>query len=60
MVMLATGCAATSDGSDDVSSPDAQGDAQDANIAGDPLAMPKPLVMFLRTQSWGSHQRRTG
>jgi hypothetical protein len=55
MVMLATGCAATSDGADDVSSPDAQGDAEDEIIAADPLAMPKPLVAYLRTQSWGTH-----
>jgi hypothetical protein len=55
MVMLATGCAATSDSPDDVSSADPQGDAADDIIAADPLAMPKPLVTFLRTQSWGSH-----
>ena len=55
MVMLATGCAATSDSADDVSSPDPQGDAQDEVIAADPLAMPKPIVTFLRTQDWGTH-----
>lgn len=55
LVMLATGCAATSDPADDVSSPDPQGDAQDEVIAADPLAMPKPLVTFLRTQDWGTH-----
>ena len=55
MVMLATGCAASTDSADDVSSPDPQGDAQDEVIAADPLAMPKPLVTFLRTQDWGTH-----
>jgi len=55
LVMLATGCAANTDTPDDVSSPDPQGDAQDDIIAADPLAMPKPLVTFLRTQDWGTH-----
>jgi hypothetical protein len=55
LVMLATGCAASSDGTDDVSSPDAQGDAADEIVAADPMGMPKPLVAFLRTQSWGTH-----
>jgi hypothetical protein len=54
-VMLATGCAASTDGSEDPST-DMDGEAQDEVVsASEPLAMPKPMLTFLRTQDWGSH-----
>ena len=53
--MLATGCAASTDGSDDPTA-DTDGDAQDEVISStEPLSMPKPMLTFLRTQDWGSH-----
>jgi hypothetical protein len=54
-VMLATGCAANTDSSDDPSA-EMDGEAQDEVVsATEPLAMPKPILTFLRTQDWGSH-----
>ena len=54
-VMLATGCAASTDSSDDPAA-DMDGEAQDEIVsATEPLAMPKPVLTFLRTQDWGSH-----
>jgi hypothetical protein len=54
-VMLATGCAASTDGADDPTA-DTDGEAQDEVVAAtEPLAMPKPMLTFLRTQDWGSH-----
>jgi hypothetical protein len=52
-VMLATGCAASTDPTADPSAED--GAAEDDIVAADPLAMPKPLLTFLRTQDWGTH-----
>ncbi len=54
-VMLATGCAASTDGVDDPSA-DMDGEQQDEVVsATEPLAMPKPILTYLRTQDWGSH-----
>lgn len=52
-VVLAMGCAAA-DGSDEPPA-DVEGEAQDEIVARDPLALPKPMLTFLRTQDWGSH-----
>lgn len=52
-VVLAMGCAAA-DGSD-APPVDVEGEAQDEIVARDPLALPKPMLTFLRTQDWGSH-----
>ncbi len=46
-LMGTAGCSAASQES-------TTGDDEDV-IAADPLAMPKPMLTFLKTQSWGSH-----
>ncbi|MDB4933290.1 MAG: hypothetical protein JWP87_262 [Labilithrix sp.] len=53
-VMLMAGCAADAENAGDPSA-DVQGEAEDEVISADPLAMPKPMLTFLRTQDWGSH-----
>lgn len=53
-VMLATGCVTSTDATADPSA-DVEGEAQEEVIAADPMAMPKPVLTFLRTQDWGSH-----
>ena len=53
-VMLASGCAASTD--DPATDPAAEGSEDDIIATSkDPLAMPAPMLTFLKAQDWGSH-----
>jgi hypothetical protein len=52
--MLALGLGACA-GQDDASANNTGADDDEEVIASDPLAMPKPMLTFLKTERWGAH-----
>jgi hypothetical protein len=55
MMVAATGCAASKDDSSSPNASDGSSDDDIVSASKDPLAMPTPMLTFLKSQDWGNH-----
>ena len=55
VMVLATGCAANTDEPTTDPASDQSGDDEVIAASKDPLAMPAPMLSFLKSQDWGTH-----